>query len=151
MVLVGSANGASGVATDFDESCRKLSEAFWPGLLTLQLAPNPSLPWDLGDGRSLGEFALRSPNREFILALLARSGPLAAASASLAGQGPSLEINAIAANLAEIALFVDEGVLEAGPLSTVLRRAVIGERGLEVLREGAISLSEIRKHLPEVL
>jgi tRNA threonylcarbamoyl adenosine modification protein (Sua5/YciO/YrdC/YwlC family) len=150
-VMVGSVAAVSGLAKDFDTEWQQIAENFWPGLLTMQLAPQSALNWDLGDNRTLGEFALRIPSREFILALLKRSGPLAAASAAPAGSAPSRELNSVPALQSEIGVFIDEGVLPEGPISTVLRRSIIGtEGGIELFREGAITLESIQSIVPTV-
>jgi tRNA threonylcarbamoyl adenosine modification protein (Sua5/YciO/YrdC/YwlC family) len=150
-VMVGSVAAVSGLAQDFDSDWQKIAEAFWPGLLTMQLAPQPALNWNLGDARTLGEFALRIPNREFILALLKRSGPLAVASAALAGNPPSRTLNEVPALQSEIGVFVDEGELPEGPISSVLRRSIIGAQGgIELFREGAISLAQLQEVVASV-
>lgn len=150
-VMVGSVAAVSGLAQDFDSEWQKIAETFWPGLLTMQLAPQPALNWNLGDDRSLGEFALRIPNREFILALLKRSGPLAAASAAQAGNPASRTLNEVPALQSEIGVFVDEGELPQGPVSSVLRRSIIGAAGgIELFREGAISLPQLQEVVASV-
>ena len=150
-VLVGNLTAVSGLAADFDSDWQKVTSAFWPGLLTVQLAPQRALSWDLGDGRDLGEFAIRIPDREFLLSLLMRSGPLAAASASVAGQPPTRALNLVPALPTEVGLMVDEGVLPEGPASTVLRRSVIGTSGgIEMVREGAISLAQLHEVLSTI-
>ena len=51
----------------------------------------------------------------------------------------------------EIGLFVDEGLLPEGPISTVLRRSVIGGgSSIELFREGAITLLEIQELVPSI-
>lgn len=151
-VMVGNISAVSGVARDFDSELQAVAEKFWPGLLTLQLAPHNALTWDLGDKGSLGEFALRIPAREFILALLKKSGPLAAASASIAGGAPSRDIDSIPALASELGLIIDEGALPEGGVSTVLRRSVIGIASpIELFREGAISREELLEVLPDLL
>ncbi len=149
-VLIGKVNAVSGLATDFDSDWQKVVSAFWPGLLTIQLAPQAALSWDLGDGRALAEFAVRVPQREFLLSLLAKSGPLAAASAAIAGQAPNRDITYIPAMPSEVVLLVDEGVLPEGPASTVLRREKIGGP-LVAQRVGAISLEQLQEVLPTIV
>jgi tRNA threonylcarbamoyl adenosine modification protein (Sua5/YciO/YrdC/YwlC family) len=150
-VLVGDISAVSGIAKDFDSDLQTLTKVFWPGLLTIQLAPQPSLNWDLGDDRSLGEFALRVPNTDFLLAILRKSGPLAAASASPSGHAPTRELRESPILQSEIGLIVDEGTLPEGPASTVLRRQIIGQSGgLEVVRDGAISLDALQGVLPAI-
>ena len=147
-VLIGKVTAVSGLATDFDSDWQQVVNAFWPGLLTVQLAPQSALNWDLGDGRALGEFAVRIPQREFLLSLLGRSGPLAAASASVAGQPPRRDLTYLLGSPEEIAVVVDEGVLPEGPASTVLRRGANG--GIVVARIGAISLEALQEVVPTI-
>ena len=150
-VMVGNVSAVSGLAKDFDSDWQKIAEKFWPGLLTMQLAPQAALNWDLGDNRTLGEFALRIPNREFILTLLKRSGPLAAASAARAGSAPSRDLQSVPALQSEVGVFVDEGELPEGPVSSVLRRGVIGASGgIELVREGVITLADLQEIVPGV-
>lgn len=149
-VLIGKISAVSGLASDFDSDWQKVVNAFWPGLLTVQLAPQSALSWDLGDGRGLPEFALRMPDREFLLSLLARSGPLAVASASPQGQPPVREVLLVPVAPTEVSLAIDEGVLPSGPVSTVLR-STRGVAGIECLREGAISLAEMQVVLASIL
>jgi L-threonylcarbamoyladenylate synthase len=148
-VLIGKITAVSGLASDFDSDWQKVASTFWPGLLTAQLAPQSALSWDLGDGRALSEFAVRIPSREFLLSLLVRSGPLAVGSATSAGHPPVRDVTFIPAMPTEVALQIDEGDLPAGPASTVLRRSKDGS-GLEVVREGAISLAELQALLPSI-
>lgn len=148
-VLIGKIAAVSGLALDFDSDWQKIANSFWPGLLTIQLAPQAALSWDLGDGRALGEFALRIPQREFLLSLLGRSGPLAAASASPAGQPPIRNIAEVGADPSEVEVQIDEGILPTGAASTVLRRASSGS-GFEVVRLGAISLEELQAIVPNI-
>ena len=147
-VLIGKVATISGLASDFDSDWQKVVHAFWPGLLTVQLAPQAALSWDLGDGRTLSEFAVRVPNRSFLLSLLSRSGPLAAASAAGAGQPPIRELPEDANTSTAVTLQVNEGLLPTGPASTVLRSGATGV--IEMLREGAITLAELQAVVPTI-
>ena len=52
----------------------------------------------------------------------------------------------------DIGVFVDAGILPEGAASTVVRRSIIGvSGGLELVREGAISRSELEAALPTLL
>ena len=149
-VLIGKVTAVSGLAADFDSDWQKVVNAFWPGLLTVQLAPQSALSWDLGDSRALSEFAVRVPNRDFLLSLLAKSGPLAAASASLAGHPPLRDLQYISALPNDLTLMIDEGVLPEGPASTVLRRPK-ADGPIQAVRLGAIGLEELQEVLPTIL
>jgi len=148
-VLIGKVTAVSGLAADFDSDWQKVVNAFWPGLLTVQLAPQSALSWDLGDSRALSEFAVRVPNRDFLLSLLAKSGPLAAASASLTGQPPLRDLQYISAFPNDLTLMIDEGVLPEGPASTVLRRPK-ADGPIQAVRLGAIGLEELQEVLPTI-
>jgi len=149
-VLIGKVNAVSGLAMDFDSEWQGIVNTFWPGLLTIQLAPQLALSWDLGDGRALAEFAIRVPQRAFLLALLSRSGPLAVASAAMAGQPAIREISGVRVMLSELGVLIDEGVLPEGPASTILRRPKSGF-GIEALRIGAISLAQLQEVVPTIV
>ena len=136
-VLVGKIQTISGLAQSLSEDVKKLTEEFWPGLLTLNLQQNQSLVWDLGDGGNLKNFAVRMPNQTETLEVINATGPLAIASATIAGGVPVLKIED--PHQLEV---LDIGELESGPLSTVV--AQVGEN-LELLRVGSITLEDLRK------
>ena len=146
-VFIGSANTLTGIAQGVDEKVKGLIENFWPGPLTLQIAPQQGLSWDLGDAGTLNEIAVRVPRSEFLLSVLRESGPLAIASVSVAGRPPTQNINFVPALLSDIGIYVDEGELEGEQLSTVLR-VKAGE--LTLLREGEISLQALQAIVPAI-
>jgi tRNA A37 threonylcarbamoyladenosine synthetase subunit TsaC/SUA5/YrdC len=101
---------------------------------------------------------VRIPRAPFLLSLLEKSGPVAVASASFAGSAPILNVNDIPFILdgvdgeSEISLIIDEGLLPTGLLTTMLRRRTIGaEDGIELFREGAISVAELKVVYPDIL
>jgi L-threonylcarbamoyladenylate synthase len=150
-VMVGNAEVLTGLATDFDEDIKTLVAKFWPGLLTIHLMPHYGLNWDLGDGGELSEFAVRIPDKEFLRAVATSTGPLAVASAAIVGRPPTREINFVPALESSIAVYIDEGELPEGPASSVIRRKILGTPGgLEMTREGAISLESAREILPSL-
>ena len=136
-VLIGKARTLSGLAQGLKPNVSKLAEEFWPGLLTFNLPQNQSLSWDLGDGGHLKNFAVRMPNQIETLEVINATGPLAIASATIAGGAPVLKIED--PHQLEV---LDIGKLESGPLSTVV--AQVGEN-LELLRVGSITLEDLRK------
>jgi L-threonylcarbamoyladenylate synthase len=73
-VLVSAATTLAALASNVQPYVEALTEAFWPGPLTLVCDQQPSLTWDLGDTR--GTVAVRMPDHEIALALLERTGPL---------------------------------------------------------------------------
>ncbi len=151
-IFVGTSEVLKGLALDFDKDYQELARAFWPGLLTFFLTPHSGLQWNLGDSGQLAEFAVRVPQRDFLRAVVANVGPVAAASAANRGAAAIREITLTPAMDSDIAIFVDEGVLPEGPASTILRRAIVGSvGGIEIMREGAISESQLRAVLPTIM
>ncbi len=141
-VLVGKIQTLSGLAQGVCDDAKKLIEEFWPGLLTLNLQQNQSLIWDLGDGGNLKNFAVRMPNQSATLEVINATGPLAIASATLAGGSPVLAIE----NPFQLEV-LDIGELAAGPLSTVVEQ--VGEK-VEILRVGSLTLEDLRKVVPTI-
>jgi len=136
-VLVGKTQTLSGLVQGLSEEVKKLIEEFWPGLLTLNLQQNQSLIWDLGDGGNLKNFSVRMPNQSATLEVVNATGPLAIASATIAGGAPVLNIE----NPFQLET-LDIGELTAGPFSTVVEQ--VGEK-LELLRVGSLTLEDLRK------
>ena len=149
-VLIAEALALTGISKHIPSTMQLLIDKFWPGPLTLYVQPNPALNWDLGDGGSLGEFAVRIPDSQIVQILSKNIGPLVFASASRAGNGQALNLDSIGAMPDEVALYVDGGELSNLKLSTVVRAKVIGESELEIVRIGAISLQQLQEILPEI-
>lgn len=147
-VLISSAGVVDGIARDVSANARALMSRFWPGQLSFNLSPQRGLTWDLGDGRRLAQISVRVPSVQFILALLRKSGPLAVGSSALAGQPPILSSKDISAREYDLAGIFDAGTLTPAPISTVVSD---NETGIEVLREGAVSIDELREVLPEII
>ena len=146
-VLIASANVLPGLAQLVTDQMKKLVETFWPGHLTLITAPSSSLLWDLGDGGSLGECAMRTPAHAFTRAVIEKVGPLAASSAAPSGAKPALSLESIFTLAGEIGLYVDEGYLPASEPSTVVRA---NGDSLIATRLGAISLTMLREVIPTI-
>ena len=64
-VLISAATTLAALATDSSPTSMPLTEAFWPGPLTLVCVQQPSLTWDLGETR--GTVAVRMPDHEVAL------------------------------------------------------------------------------------
>jgi len=136
-VIVGNVQTLGGLVQGLSAEVKQLAQEFWPGLLTLNLPQNQSLIWDLGDGGNLKNFAVRMPKQDVTLEVINATGPLAIATATLAGGSPVL----IVENPHQLEA-LDIGELEVGPLSTVVAQE--GEN-LELLRVGSITLEDLRK------
>lgn len=147
-VLISGQEVIDGIVRDVSVAARGLMSAFWPGQVSFNLTPQRGLSWDLGDGKRLAKVSVRVPSAEFVLALLRKSGPLAVASAAPAGQPPILDAKDISAREYDVAGIFDAGVLTPAPVSTVVSD---NETGVEVVREGAVSVAKLREVLPEIL
>ena len=141
-VIVGKARTLGGLAQGVSPEITELTEKFWPGLLTLNLPQNQSLNWDLGDGGNLTNFVVRMPDQISTLEVVNATGPLAIASATLAGAAPVTRFE----NSHQLEA-LDVGELSGGPLSTVVSLA--GEI-LAVTRVGAVTLEALKKVAPTI-
>ena len=136
-VLINRVETLGGIAQGLAPETQELARNFWPGLLTLQIPQNQSLNWDLGDGGNLEDFAVRVPNQNQTLEVIAETGPLAIASATVAGSAAVTSIENIHALVA-----LDIGEISPGPSSTVVAQVL---EKLVVNRVGALTLEELRK------
>ena len=146
-VLISDAARATGIIRDASEDLQKLTSAFWPGLLSLTAKPQLALNWDLGDDRKLDLINIRVPAAEFARALTAEVGPLATASATLAGQPAITSIDDISIDGTHLALIFDGGLLPKGQPTTIVETT---ETGLKVGRIGAISQALLAEVTPDI-
>ncbi len=147
-VLIADHIQIEGLARDVTEDARALMKAFWPGALSLTLRPQLGLNWDLGDAGELDRLSIRMPSHEFLQALIKETGPLAVASASMAGHQPILEISQLNLQGHEVALVIDAGVIIPVERSSQVEIELTETR---LVREGAISQSEIQKVIPALV
>jgi len=146
-VAIANRDSIDGIARSISADARTLMENFWPGLLSLNLKPQAGLNWDLGDGNTLDQISVRIPNSEFILEVLKKSGPVAIASAALAGKAAITDSSDISFLDSEVAAIFTAGALPAGGASTVIDLTGFRSR---ITRQGAISLSEITALVPDI-
>ena len=146
-VLIGRMAVMDALATEIPEEAQTLAEAFWPGGLTLILQAQPSLAWDLGETR--GTVALRMPADDLALDLLGRTGPLAVSSANRTGLEAATTAEQARDMLGEaVALYLADGDRSSSRPSTIVDCTVSPAK---VVRDGAITLQELRAVVPEVL
>ncbi len=146
-VLISDGNRAVGIIRDFNESLKKLTDRFWPGLLSVTAKPQLALNWDLGDDRNLDQVNIRVPATEFIRAIAAEVGPLATASATKVGEPAIDSIEYISIDGTHLALIFDGGQLPKGLPTTIVETT---ESGLKVGRIGAISQAELAEVTPDI-
>lgn len=138
-VLVGDPAVLLALAVDVPDYVEDLTDAFWPGPLTLILSAQPSLTWDLGETR--GTVALRMPDDELALELLRRTGPLAVSSANRHGRPAAQTVLDAATQLGDaVEEYLDGGAARLGTSSTILDATVVPP---EIVRVGAVTQEEI--------
>jgi L-threonylcarbamoyladenylate synthase len=140
-VLVGSVRAASALVEDLGPYGQDLIDEFWPGGLTLICRASRSLKWDLGDTK--GTVAVRMPQNEIALELLAQTGPMAVSSANLTGQPAARTAEAAREQLGEsVEVYLDGGPCEADVPSTIVD--LTGEMP-RLLRGGAVPIGRLRE------
>ncbi len=140
-VLVSAPTTLDALAVGVPAYARALVEQLWPGPLTVVCRQQPSLQWDLGETR--GTVAVRMPDHEVALELLARTGPLAVSSANKSGMPAATDADAAEDMLGDrVEVLLDGGVSPGGEASTIVD--VTGETG-RVLRLGALSLARLNE------
>jgi len=145
-VLVPATRTLEGLVDVMPEHARELVEAFWPGGLTLVVRHAQTLAWDLGETK--GTVAVRMPLDPVALAVLEQTGPLAVSSANRTGLPPAVDAAEAARQLGNAVEVYLDGGPSGGPVaSTILD--LTGDSP-KVLREGAVSLDELRTVLPEL-
>lgn len=113
----------------------------------MNIRPQQGLGWDLGDNRELDRFSVRVPDSDFIRDVLRETGPLAVASAVFNGRPPIQSTFMINALDSDLAVTFDAGELPVGSRSTIVEAD--GD-GLRLIREGAITLDELRAVAPSI-
>lgn len=128
-------------------AAERLAARFWPGPLTLVLSARPdvALPELLTGGRPT--VGVRLPDHDVPRRLARLVGPLAASSANISGQPDATTAEQVLATLAEeLDLVIDDGPVRGGVASTVVDCSLdVAEP--RILREGALSVAEIRAAL----
>ncbi|RJF41442.1 threonylcarbamoyl-AMP synthase [Actinomyces sp. 2119] len=105
-VLVADAAELDSLVSSLPPLARALTQAFWPGGLTLVLDARPGLGWRLGQRSAT--IAVRMPDHPVALALLRDVGPMAVTSANRSGQAPATDADGVRA------AFPDRVVLPGG-------------------------------------
>jgi L-threonylcarbamoyladenylate synthase len=120
----------------------RTTRRYWPGPLTLVLrATAPGLELISADGWT----GVRAPAHEATRAILSAAPfPVVMTSANRAGETPATTAEEVAATFqrGELAAIVDGGPCAIGEASTVAR---LGPGGIELLREGIVTMDEIKR------
>lgn len=138
-VLVASEQMAEALADALPEEARTLMAEFWPGALTIIVAAQPALAWDLGDTE--GTVALRMPDSDIARQLLERTGPLAVSSANTTGNPAAITAAEAADMLGDsVSLYLDGGTAPGQVASTIVD---LTGQPARILRQGAIERDKI--------
>lgn len=132
------------IAKEVPEQARKLSEAFWPGPLTMIVWKNEKVPYETTGG--MDTVAIRMPNHPIALKLIEESGCLIAApSANTSGKPSPTEASHVALDMeGRIPMILDGGPVGIGIESTIID---LTEEVPMILRPGYIT----KEMLEEVL
>ncbi len=141
-VIIPNAKTAQGLSRSMRSDVQELTNAFWPGLLSLNVKPQMGLAWDLGDDQRLDQISLRMPQEGFALDLMQKSGPLAITSITNNGLPTLLDVERF--ENPGVDVIFDGGQLPAGPRTTVIN---VSDDGMELVREGAISRESLPKSI----
>jgi L-threonylcarbamoyladenylate synthase len=141
-ILIADAADMEKVGMDIPDVAYQLASRFWPGPLTCIVPKQPTLPESVSATETVG---VRVPDHEVARALLRAAGPMAVTSANISGQpSPSTAQEVFAQLGGRIDLIIDGGTTPGGVPSTLVDCT---EKDLKILREGPISLEEIRLKL----
>jgi L-threonylcarbamoyladenylate synthase len=147
-VLVASQPMLDAVVDGLSDPGRALSEAFWPGALTLVVRHTAHLAWDLGESR--GTVAVRMPDHDIAIALIEQTGPLAVSSANRSGNPPAT--TAMDARLqlgASVSVYLDGGAAPDAALPSTI--VDVTDEQPRLLRAGALDADTLRGVVPDLV
>jgi L-threonylcarbamoyladenylate synthase len=147
LVLVADREMAAAVADVSTPLAKNLISRFWPGPLTLILPARAGLPRHLTAGT--GTIGVRQPGHPLARRLCQVYGrPLTGTSANLSGREPLSRAAELQRELGEsIELILEDGPGGGDLPSTILNVTMDPPR---LLREGAISLKELERHVSKI-
>jgi L-threonylcarbamoyladenylate synthase len=143
-VVVSDSEMVRAIAVEIPPVFSDLQAEFWPGPLTLVLKAGPIVPAALlGSKKTIG---VRIPACVWLRRLIRTAGfPVTATSANLSGEGEVTSAEqAILIFRGKVDAIVDGGLAPGRFPSTVLD---LTQKNPTVIREGAVSLSRLKKYL----
>ncbi len=142
-VLVSSRDAIEALGVAWPTNAHQLSDAFWPGALTIVVPAHTELASSVGGAGSIG---FRIPDDELLLGVLDQCGALAVSSANEHGEPPCHNAQEVLGVLGsnELLSGVLDGGERRGEVSTVVE--IVGD-SRRILRSGPISGEEIERLL----
>ncbi len=141
-ILIGDVDDLEKVGINIPDIARKLATRFWPGPLTILIPKRIDLPESVSASSTVG---VRIPDHEVARALLRAAGPMAVTSANISGGQSPVTAQEVYEQLGgRIDLIIDGGKTPGGIPSTLVDCTTLE---LKILREGPISLEELRSAL----
>jgi len=141
-VLIADAVDMEKVGMNIPALAHQLAARFFPGPLTVIIPKQPTLPESVSATDTVG---VRVPNHEVARALLRAAGPMTVTSANISGQpSPSTAQEVFAQLGGRIDMIIDGGTTPGGVPSALVD--CTGDE-MKILREGPISLEEIKRKL----
>ena len=127
---------ARALCTSFPPIAEALSDAFWPGPLTMVLPKAACIPDEVSAG--LDTVGIRCPSHPVARALIRAAGvPIAAPSANRSGRPSPSEASHVAEDMdGRIEALIDGGACDVGVESTVV---AVEEDRVRILRPGGVS------------
>lgn len=134
------------IAKEVPKQAGRLSEAFWPGPLTMVVWKNEKVPYTTTGG--MDTVAVRMPNHPVALALIEQSGcMIAAPSANTSGKPSPTEASHVAKDMdGRIPMILDGGAVGIGIESTIID---LTEEKPMILRPGYITKEMLEEVLGE--
>ena len=123
---------------------QKLAQSFWPGPLTIVLPLINEFPKEINNGS--GFLGVRVPNHSFTQKVIESLGkPITGTSANISNVAPTKDLNEIKDTFSKKVSIIAE--VDCGPenLSSTVIKIDNNKSGIDILREGPISLEKIKK------
>ena len=128
-----------------NKTSKIIVEKFMPGQITMIAMAQPGLPeWCVSD---TGYIGIRIADYELVRNLIRKTGkPLLVPSANKSGENPALNVNQVIEAFDNEVSAVVEGETVSNTPSTIV---LIEEGHVNIVREGAITIGEIKRALSE--
>jgi tRNA threonylcarbamoyl adenosine modification protein (Sua5/YciO/YrdC/YwlC family) len=143
-ILADSVESIEVLGVTWSARARRLSDALWPGALTIVVPVSHELAQLVGGASDTAGF--RIPDDDYLRAFLRESGPLAVSSANEHGDAPCRSAADVLRAFSEREEFggVLDGGERSGEVSTVV---ALEQTSWRVLRSGAVSTSDLAQLL----